>query len=356
MKVWIDILTPKQVLFLGALATRLERSGHEVMLTTRRYREVNQMLDMKEYKAKIVGEHGGPSVFNKLRQSAFRIVSLAKLINRSKPSVAVSFSSPEAARVAYGLSIPHYCLSDSPHATAVSKLSVPLSKRLFTPWIIPKDEWTRFGISRNNIIRYRALDPVVWVKGLKPSKSVLKKLKLDEDKPIVTVRPEETYAAYLLQKSSPENLTTKQVVQNLMAAEKDLQIVIIGRYGREFTRRWRGLCRNVMFTESVVDGPSLVAHSSLFIGAGGTMTAEAALLGVPTISIYPSDPTFVEKYLIKAGLVYRNLVPEQVVTASRRMISDVDFQRRYRAESKRLLNSMEDPIAVITKHLTNSVK
>jgi len=356
LKIWIDILTPKQVLFLGALATRLEKSGHEVVLTTRRYREVNQMLGMKGYKAKIVGEHGGASVFNKLRQSVLRIASLAKLINKSKPSLAVSFSSPEAARVAYGVSIPHYCVSDSPHATAASKLSVPLSKRLFTPWIIPKDEWTRFGISRNNIITYRALDPIVWIKDLRPSKSVLKELKLDKDKPIVTVRPEETYAAYILQKGYPENSTTKQVVQDLAAAEKDLQIVIIGRYGREFTRKWRGLHKNIVFTESVIDGPSLVAQSSLFIGAGGTMTAEAALLGVPTVSIYPSDPTLVEKYLIKAGLVYRNLDPKHVVNACSRMISDVDFSRRYHAKSKRLLNSMEDPIAVIAKHLTRSAK
>ena len=55
-------------------------------------------------------------------------------------------------------------------------------------------------------------------------------------------------------------------------------------------------------TEEIVDGKSLLGLSALFIGAGGTMTAEAALQGVPTISIYPKS-TIVEDYLIRNGLV-----------------------------------------------------
>ena len=352
MKIWIDILTPKQVLFLGALSRRLEKAGHEVHLTTRRYREVNQMLQMKGYKAKVVGEHGGVSIYNKLRASAFRVAWLAKLIKKVKPRLAFSFSSVECARVAFGLSIPHYCISDSPHAVAVSKLSVPLSKKLFTPWVVPKDVWTRYGISKDRIVTYRALDPVVWVKGLKPSKSVLEELQLERGKPIVVVRPEESYAAYLLQEKYSKRSITENVIRNLSRARGEIQIVIVGRYSQEQIRRCEGFGKQVKVAGSVIDGPSLVAQSSLFIGAGGTMTAEAALLGVPTISIYPGEPTFVEKYLTKIGLVYRSLDPRRVVDASTKMMSDVHFQKMYRRSSKRFLKSMEDPIAVIYKSLT----
>jgi predicted glycosyltransferase len=348
MKIWIDILTPKQVFFLGALATRLEKVGHEIFLTTRRYREVNQLLEMKGYKAKLVGEHGGASIFRKLTASALRVALLAKHIKQVKPSLAVSFSSVEAARVAFGLSIPHYCVSDSPHAVAVSKLSVPLSNRLFTPWIIPKDAWTRFGISNERIITYRAIDPMVWIKGFRPNRRVLGELNLEKDSPIVTVRPEETYAAYLVQENVGQRSVTEDVVQNLLKLGKDLQIVIVGRYDREFVKKWRKFGRQVRVTESIIDGPSLVAHSSLFIGGGGTMTAEAALLGVPTVSIYPGEPTFVEQYLIKMGLVYRSVNPRRLASTSIRMMSDVTFLNKHRAMSQRFLRSMEDPIAKIT--------
>jgi hypothetical protein len=351
MKIWIDILTPKQVLFLGALATRLQKAGHEIFLTTRRYREVNQLLETKGYKAKLVGEHGGASIFSKLTASALRVAFLAKHVRQVKPSLAVSFSSVEASRVAFGLSIPHYCVSDSPHAVAVSKLSVPLSKRLFTPWIIPKDVWTRFGISNERIITYRAIDPVVWIRGFRPNERVLKELNLKKDNPIVTVRPEETYAAYMLQENVGQRSVTEDVVQNLLKFGKDLQIVIVGRYDKEFVNKWRRFGRQVRVTKSIIDGPSLVAHSSLFIGAGGTMTAEAALLGVPTVSIYPGQPTFIEEYLIKIGLIHRSLNPRRLTSASIKMMSDVNFLRKHRAMSKRFLRSMEDPIAKIVSSL-----
>jgi len=53
----------------------------------------------------------------------------------------------------------------------------------------------------------------------------------------------------------------------------------------------------------------------LFIGAGGTMTREAAVLGIPTISIYQDELLDVDKYLIKKGLMVhkRDLSPEFVV-------------------------------------------
>ncbi len=351
MKVWIDVLTPKQVLFFGPLATRIKNKGHEIILTTRRYREVNQMLELKGYRAEVVGEHGGASLFRKLRTSTLRAASLARFVERAMPSLAISFSSPEASRVAYGLSIPHYCVSDSPHAIAVSRLSVPLSKRLFTPWIIPKDAWRKFGISSSDIITYKALDPVVWVKGIRSSRRVLEELDLDENKQIITIRPEEEYAAYLLGVNRSENPVTENVVRDLLSINEDLQIVIVGRYGRESARKWHKFGTCVKVLRSIIDGPGLVARSSLFIGAGGTMTAESALLGTPAISIYPGEPTIIEKFLINSGLVYRSLDSRRLADVCIKMIHDEYFLKRYRVKAHKLLNNMEDPIAIIVKHL-----
>lgn len=41
----------------------------------------------------------------------------------------------------------------------------------------------------------------------------------------------------------------------------------------------------------------------LFIGAGGTMTREMAVIGIPTISVYQDDMLDVDQYLIKLGLM-----------------------------------------------------
>ena len=46
------------------------------------------------------------------------------------------------------------------------------------------------------------------------------------------------------------------------------------------------------------DGKYLLNNTDIFIGSGGTMTAESALMGVPTIS-YNAVPNIVENFLVK---------------------------------------------------------
>ena len=113
MKVAIDILTPKQCMLFSRLSARLEEEGVEVLRTTRRYREVNQLLRLKGLDAIVVGRHGGGTLEGKLRASTQRILRLTSIIMEWRPDVMVSFSSPEAARVAFGLKIPHVCVNDS---------------------------------------------------------------------------------------------------------------------------------------------------------------------------------------------------------------------------------------------------
>ena len=135
--VHIDVLTPKQVLFFEKIIKMLEDLDVEVLVTSRRYREVDQLLELKKLKTYVVGSHGGKSLEKKLVSSSQRILKLTKLLHKIKPNVSVSHSSPETARVSFGLGIPHLCVNDSPHSEAVARLTVPLSKKLLTPSIIP---------------------------------------------------------------------------------------------------------------------------------------------------------------------------------------------------------------------------
>ena len=47
----------------------------------------------------------------------------------------------------------------------------------------------------------------------------------------------------------------------------------------------------------------IMGSCDLFIGAGGTMTREAAVLGIPTISIYQDALLDVDRYLIEKGFM-----------------------------------------------------
>jgi predicted glycosyltransferase len=91
--------------------------------------------------------------------------------------------------------------------------------------------------------------------------------------------------------------------------------------------------------------------SSVFLGGGGTMSAEAALLGVPVISYYPGEPTFVEKYLIKYGLVERILDSGRIAQRTHAICGNQEFREFYQRKSAKLLQSMEDPIRIIAQKI-----
>ncbi len=340
MRIWLDILTPKQANMLGLLSDRLSSAGAEVGITARRYRELTQLLRIKGIGAKLIGEHGGGDLYSKLSASAERILSLARFAKRFAPDLAVSFSSPECARVAFGLGVKHYCISDSPHAVAVSRLTIPISEKLFSPKIIPKAAWERYGISRDSIIQYNALDPAAWIMANSPKPA-------PEDG-LVVFRPEEARASYLLRGESDLGFL-RDFLGRLLELDAGARVLIAPRYDpAEFLGLERSF-RNVSVLRSVVDGVELLRRASAFVGRGGTMTAEAALMGIPTISCYPLAPTFVERYLIRVGLVRRIPDPKRAAEAAARVLRDPSHRTRASGLASELLSRMEDPIEVIAR-------
>jgi len=352
MKVWIDVLTPKQANFFSELHIRLNAKGHKTILTTREYREVNELLELRGLKAIEVGHHGGLKLKDKLVESAKRVWGLAEVVEQQKPDVAISFSSPEAARVALGFRIPHYCISDSPHAVAVSRLTVPLSEKLFTPWVVPLYTWKRYGMNPRDIVRYRALDPVVWLTGFKATPKVLDALKLDQSKPIITVRTPEEFAAYLHDYSTAASGKAVDIIAKILDLnDGDVQVVVLPRYTTQGERLRKRFGSRIVVPEHVIDAISLMQASSVVVGGGGTLTAEAALLGVPAISYYLAEPTFVEKFLIQYGLVERILDPTRIAQRTVAISKSQEFREFYKKKSAKLLGSMEDPLRVIFQRI-----
>ena len=151
-------------MFFKFMVEKFAENNYEVLCTSRDYREVKDLAKLKGLKIKIIGKYGGKDRLNKLAQSALRIHKLAKIVNEFSPNLAISFSSPECSRVSYGLNIRHVVFNDSPHAEAVARLTLPLVNNLFCPWIIPTNSWIKYGIDKKKIVKYKALDPYVWIK------------------------------------------------------------------------------------------------------------------------------------------------------------------------------------------------
>jgi predicted glycosyltransferase len=330
-------------------------AGHESLCTSREYREVVELSKIKQLHLKIVGRHGGAGKYEKLCESANRIFELAHLVKQFEPDVAISFSSPEAARVAFGLGVSHIGFNDSPHAEAVARLTIPLIDHLFSPWVIPYSAWNKFGIPSTRITRYRALDPVVWLKrnplssSLSPS-NLINEIGLQISKKNVLIRLEETKASYIADKKLENSISmVDAIVDNLSAATN---IIILCRYEDQITKLTKRYDGKAHIMQNVLDGTLLISLADLFIGAGGTMTAEASLLGKPTISIAPVR-FYIEKYLIKSGLVKRASNSRDLVQLSKKMLLDKHYSTTQENRARHILDSMDDPIDKMFSFITN---
>lgn len=344
MNIWIDILTPKQLLFFSPLIQELKSKNHVIVSTSRHYREIELLVSKKGSDLMFIGKHGGDSLKNKLDFSLERSKDLLDFISGKDIDFSISFSSPECARVSFGLGLKHFCVNDSPHAEKVCRLTIPLSENLFSPSIIPFSAWSQYGISRDQIVTYNALDPAAWLKR-RSLKSVKKKdFGLDESKKTITVRLEESEAAYLL---SSDQSYSKKLIDSLLLNFSDTEIFVLGRYSSQINDFENKFGSKVKVSKDTVNGVDLLLVSDVFIGMGGTMTAESALLGVPTISSFQGEFLYTEKYLLKKRLLFRPRSIHNIIITVNKLIRNKKIQDNLKNRANNVLGNMEDPLKVL---------
>ena len=342
MKIWIDILTPKQLLFSEPIIEKLGQK-HDILCTSREYNEVTKLAKIRHFDLIFVGKHGGGDKKSKLKASIERIEKLSKKIKNFEPDVVISFGSPEAARISFGLGIKHIMFCDSPHANAVMKLTLPLIQKLLIPYVIPKKEFSKFGINEKDIVQYKAIDAVVTMQR-KINQNIISPFKNNNKKNIL-IRVEEEEASYTSKSSK-----IIPIIKKIANAYKDENIIVLGRYTQQIINLQKIMGKKIKVIKMSFDGKYLLNDTDVFIGSGGTMTAESALMGIPTIS-YNAVPNIIENFLVKKSLVKRETNPKKVSNEIKRIFARKNDQNQKRA--KKVVKQMEDPIEKLIKIIKN---
>jgi len=342
LKIWIDILTPKQLLFSEPIVEKLGKK-HNILCTSREYEEVSKLAKIRHFDLVFIGKHGGGNKKNKLKASIERIDKLSKKIQKFEPEVVISFGSPEAARISFGLGIKHVMFCDSPHANAVMRLTLPLIQKLLIPYVISKKEFSKYGINEKDIVQYKAIDAAVTMQR-KINEKIVSPFKNNNKKNIL-IRIEEEEASY----TSKSNKIIP-IIQKIANDFKDENIVVLGRYTKQIVNLQKVIDSKVKIVKMSFDGKYLLNNTDIFIGSGGTMTAESALMGIPTIS-YNAVPNIVENFLVKKHLVKREINPNKITNHIKKIFELNNNQEQKRA--KKIVKEMEDPIEKLIKIIKN---
>ena len=328
MRAWLDACTGKHIRYATAVARALRARGHEVVLTTREHPDTLALARALGEDFKPVGRYAPGSMVDKLRESVKRELALTEIFSSEdlRPDVAICHQSVELCRVAFGLGIPVICTSDTPHATAVGRLTIPLSDVLVVSEALPRGPYEAMGARRIEV--FKGVDEVAWLSrpGLTAPRENLSWL--DELKrPIIVVREEEHGAAYARGKG-----IMVEVARALRALGT---VVFLARYGRP-----PDLPDDIVVPEGFVDGVLLTGEADLVVGIGGTLCREAALQGTPTLVVPYVGRIHVNDYLAEKGFPIIEVGLDEVLMKARELLG-------HKKDVRSLLEGLEDPVDLI---------
>ncbi len=325
MRIWYDACTGKHMRYGTAIARQLRKSGHEVIFTTREHPDTLPLAEILGEKPIVVGKYNPSTLSSRLEEGAERIIQFSKMFQKSQPDIAIAHQSVELCRTAFGLGIPIILTADTPHATAVNRLTIPFAHTVVASESLPESFLKKYCPQK--IITFKGVDEVAWIKNFQPSKiSAFKK-------PLIVIRQMEAKAAYAQGK--------RDMVENI--AE---QLQALGNI--QFIKRYNEQENTFGVKEDFVDSASLVANADLVVSSGGTIAREAALQGVPSIAVSEMAKTYVNKYLAQKGFPLFITAPEKVIGYAKKLLG-----KRFDVKSR--LESLENPVDKIQK-IVDSLK
>ena len=172
-----------------------------------------------------------------------------------------------------------------------------------------------------NIVTFKGVDEVAWIKDFKPSK--VNGLK----KPLIVIRQIEAKAAYAQEQAG----LAKSLAEKLAVLGN---VYFINRYNDQ--RDAFGV------KEGFVDSASLVANADLVVSYGGTIAREAALQGVPSIAISEMAKTYVNRYLAQKDFPLFITTERGVLGYAKKYLG-----KRFDVQSK--LAKLDNPVDAIEK-------
>ncbi|NPA69176.1 MAG: DUF354 domain-containing protein [Crenarchaeota archaeon] len=293
MLIWFDALTPKQARIGAILFKEASKRGIGLLLTSRNYTYIDETLrpyDVPYIKVSSYGE----SLRDKLVKYAERILELLKILPDF--DVAVGFPSPDMHRIAFGLGKPIITLTDTVHADKVHRLCLPLTSLVIVPEAIPLEDLSKYLVrgEEHKIVRFRGVFEVMWVKRHVPDSSILNKLGLEPEQYVI-IRPEESRAHYYEYGDKLDILCT--IIDKIL--KKGLKVVFFPRYSfqEEYVRRMFVDDDRLIIPKNIpLNLLDLYKYARLVITGGLSMATEAALMGTPAVSYFPSK-TYIEDVL-----------------------------------------------------------
>ena len=220
-------------------------------------------------------------------------MQLWKFLKNQQIDLAVSQSSFHSPVVALLLGIPSIYTNDNEHA----KGNIPsflAATKILIPENLAIDKVAKHGVSAKKVIQYPGVKEGIflWSKGEK-----IQQARNNNSEGVnIYFRPEMQTAQYY-------NARQNFLDDTIVALQHKYKIWVLPREPVQAAYYKQEKFNAVTVVDNPMGFESIASKCTIFIGAGGSMTREMAILGIPTISVYQDALLQVDEFLLQKGLV-----------------------------------------------------
>ncbi len=276
MNILIDINHPGQVHLFKHAAWQWQADGHRVLMVGREKDVTMALLKAYEFDY-VAGTTRKPGLLNLGMELVRKTALLTKLARQFHPDLFISLGSPPAAWAAKLSKRPHIAFTDTEHSVEQYMLYAPFTKVIYTPSCFTKE----LGPKQRRYAGYHEL-AYLHPNRYTPSKQILATLNLREDEPFFVVRFVTWQATHDIGQKGVTSNDKAELLRLLSERGK----VILTSEAKDAPELWG--VENVQSTAiPPTEIHNLLYYANLYVGEGGTMATEAALLGTPSVFINP---------------------------------------------------------------------
>jgi len=289
MKIWLEISNSPHINLFSGMINDLGRV-HEVVVTARPLANTIDLLKLHGIAHTVVGKHYGAGGFAKFYGYPVRVGQLWRFLKNKKIDVAISQSSFHSPVVARLLGVRSIYMNDNEHALG-NIPSFLAASTIMVPEFLSTEHLRMQYASPGKVVRYPGVKEGIYLHRLDHALSQSQKIQGGKRRRSVYVRPEPWTAQYYRGRTN--------FLDDLLLGLKDEVDVTLLPRGKEQAKHYaQRRFGGIRVITTALDIAEIAPDCDLFIGAGGTMTREMAVLGIPTISVYQDELLDVDRYLL----------------------------------------------------------
>jgi len=293
MRIWFDLSNSPHINLFARMIRDLEGNGHEVLITCRPLANTIDLLELHGFRYQVVGVHYGGKLVMKLLGFPIRVFQLWRYLRDKRIDVAISQSSFHSPLAAWLLGVRSIYMNDNEHAMG-NIPSFTFATKIMVPEFLGAEKLRKQWADPRKVVNYPGVKEGIYLWDIDERQRGAGGARARKVRPTVYIRPEPWTAQYY--KGS------RNFLDELIVGIKEKVDVIVLPRGKEQGLHYRtDQFSGIRVVDSALDIADIAPDCDLFVGAGGTMSREMAVLGIPTISVYQEELLDVDRYLLEAG-------------------------------------------------------